>query len=179
MNKKAFSLFVVMILAIVSIGGVYAFDLGSLFGDDSQGGDSSQDPNWETINVGGIDFNIPKNFKLQLDDQFNKTIGDVDYISTFKKYYNESEEIYITVSESPNYEATDDTVRELGGDSETINGIEGYLNYTPGNVSEGNNDGNPIYVEFPSYYTFSYAKDGKLVVVKATEKDFLYDIIIK
>ena len=72
---------------------------------------------------------------------------------------------------------TDDTARHYGGNSETINGVAGYLEYHPQNVTRFVS-GNYIYTitTYP-YYTFAYAKDDKLVVVSASEKEFISDAV--
>ena len=160
MNKKLFALLVVAIIAIVSIGAVNAFDLGSLLG----GGN--------TVTVDGVNFNVPDGFEEVVRNtttKYNKTVDNIAYFS--------NDTLSLSVSKNPSHKATDDTARHYGGNSETINGVAGYLEYHPQNVTRFVS-GNYIYTitTYP-YYTFAYAKDDKLVVVSASEKEFISDAV--
>lgn len=178
MNKKLFALLIATILAIVSIGGVYAMDLGSLLGNDVQ----NNFANGNEVTIDGIRFNVPDGFEEIINNntkQYNETVDDIPYYSKIKNYRNGNDTINIAVSKNPTHRATDDTARGVGGSSETINGIDGYLEYHPEKVTKFTS-GNTIYTfTFFPYYTFSYAKDGKLIVVSASEKEYLSEILIE
>lgn len=168
MNKKLFALLIVAILAIVSIGAVNAFDLGSLLG----GGN--------TVTVDGVNFNVPDGFEEVVRNtttKYNKTVDNIAYFSEIKNYKRDNDTLSLSVSKNPTHKATDDTARHYGGNSETINGVAGYLEYHPQNVTRFVS-GNYIYTitTYP-YYTFAYAKDDKLVVVSASEKEFISDAV--
>ena len=169
MNKKLFAMLILAILAIVSIGGVYAFDLGSLLDDGN------------TVTVDGVKFNVPDGFEEIFNNntkQYNKTVDNIPYFSEIKNYVYDNDTLSLTVSKNPTHKATDDTARHYGGESETINGIDGYLDYHPQTVTKFRS-GNYIYTftTYP-YYTFAYAKDDKLVVVSASEKEYFADVLI-
>ena len=181
MNKKLFIGLILVILAIVSLGGVYALDLG-LSSNDSQSSDNSLNSSAQTVTIDGIDFNIPAGFEEFLTNstkQYNRTIEGIAYFSTIKNYENNNDSIAISVSKNPSHKATQDTAKGVGGDSETINGVDGYLEYHPKNVTNFTS-GNYIFtVTIPEYYTFSYVQDDKLVVITTTDKDFLSEVIIE
>ena len=178
MNKKLLALLFIAILAIVSVGGVYAFDLGSMLGDDSQDLDSQ---NSQKITIDGIDFNIPAEFEENtLNDsvQYNETVDGIPYFSSIKSYHKGNTSLSMSVSENEDHEATDDTARAVGGESETINGIDGYLKYYPPEKIEFENGNTTIVGTLSEYYIFSYAQDGKLVLVRTTDKNIFSDVLI-
>ena len=159
MNKKLFAILIVAILAIVSIGAVNAFDL---------------------VTVDGVNFNVPDGFEEVVRNtttKYNKTVDNIAYFSEIKNYKKDNDTLSLSVSKNPSHKATDDTARHYGGNSETINGVAGYLEYHPQNVTRFVS-GNYIYTitTYP-YYTFAYAKDDKLVVVSASEKEFISDAV--
>ena len=159
---------VVAIIAIVSIVAVNAFYLGSLLG----GGN--------TVTVDGVNFNVPDGFEEVVRNtttKYNKTVDNIAYFSEIKNYKKDNDTLSLSVSKNPSHKATDDTARHYGGNSETINGVAGYLEYHPQNVTRFVS-GNYIYTitTYP-YYTFAYAKDDKLVVVSASEKEFISDAV--
>ena len=169
MNKKLLTLLILAILAIVSIGGVYAFDLGSLLDDGN------------TVTVDGVKFKVPDGFEEIISNsttKYNKTVDNIAYFSEIKNYAYGNDTLSLSVSKNPNNKATDDTARRYGGESETINGVDGYLEYHPQTVTKFTS-GNYIYTftTYP-YYTFAYAKDDKLVVVSASEKEYFSDVLI-
>lgn len=178
MNKKIFALLFIAILAIVSVGGAYAFDLGGMLGDGSQGADSQ---NSQKITIDGIDFNIPSEFEedtINDTTQYNETVDGIPYFSTIKNFHKGKTFITISVCENEDHEATDDTARAVGGESETINGIDGYLKYHPPEKVEFENGNSTLVATLSEYYTFSYAQDGKLVLIETGDKNYLSDILI-
>lgn len=182
MNKKLFTLLILAILAIVSIGGVYALDIGGLLSEDSENADSGLSTDSETITIDGIDFNIPAGFEEFVTNstkQYNRTVEGIAYFSTIKNYDDNNDSISISVSKNPSHKATQATAKAVGGESETINGIDGYLEYHPKNVTQFTS-GKYIYtITIPPYYTFSYAQDDKLVVVTTTDKSYLSEVLIE
>ena len=174
MNKKLFTLLILAILAIVSIGSVYALDLGS--------DDSSQTSSIGKVTIDGIDFNIPDGFEEFITNntkQYNRTVDGVPYFSTIKNYDNDNDSISIAVSKNPTHKATQDTAKGVGGDLETINGIEGYLDYHPKNVTKFKSGNLTFTLTIPPYYSFAYSQDDKLVVIVTTDKDYLSEVLIE
>ena len=89
MNKKLFALLVVAIIAIVSIGAVNAFDLGSLLG----GGN--------TVTVDGVNFNVPDGFEEVVRNtttKYNKTVDNIAYFSEIKNYKKDNDTLSLSVS---------------------------------------------------------------------------------
>ena len=181
MNKKLFIGLILVILAIVSLGGAYALDLG-VSTNDSQSSDSSLNTSAQTVTIDGIDFNIPAGFEEFVTNsttKYNRTIDGIAYFSTIKNYDDNNDSISISVSKNPSHKATVDTAKGVGGDSETINGVDGYLEYHPQNVTNFT-AGNYIYtLTIPEYYTFSYVQDDKLVVITTTDKNYFSEVIIE
>ena len=174
MNKKLFTLLILAILAIVSIGCVYALDLGS--------DDSSQTSSIGKVTIDGIDFNIPDGFEEFITNntkQYNRTVDGVPYFSTIKNYDNDNDSISIAVSKNPTHKATQDTAKGVGGELETINGIEGYLDYHPKNVTKFKSGNLTFTLTIPPYYSFAYSQDDKLVVIVTTDKDYLSEVLIE
>ena len=165
---------IIAILAIVSIGGVYALDLGS--------DDSSQTSSIGKVTIDGIDFNIPDGFEEFITNsttQYNRTVDGVPYFSTIKNYDNDNDSISIGVSKNPTHKATQDTAKGVGGELETINGIEGYLDYHPKNVTKFKSGNLTFTITIPPYYSFAYSQDDKLVVIVTTDKDYLSEVLIE
>ena len=160
MNKKLFALLIIAILAIVSIGGVYALNLGS--------DDSSQTSSIGKVTIDGIDFNIPDGFEEFITNsttQYNRTVDGVPYFSTIKNYDNDNDSISIAVSKNPTHKATQDTAKGVGGELETINGIEGYLDYHPKNVTKFKSGNLTFTLTIPPYYSFAYSLNQYWVFV--------------
>lgn len=181
MNKKLFTGLILVILAIVSISGVYALDLGSLL-EDSQNADSSLNSDSGIVTIDGIDFNIPDDFDEYITNdtrKYNRTVDGIPYFSTIKNYDNGNDSISIGVSKNPSHKATQATAKGVGGESETINGIDGYLDYHPENVTKFTSGKYVYTLTIPPYYTFSYAQDDKLVVIVTTDKKYLSEVLLE
>ena len=155
MNKKIIAIFALLILA-VSVSAVSAFGLSDLTGSSSDAG---------VVTIDGIDFNIPDGFSeeknLAIDGDVNETNG-VQYTTWGKTYINdENKVISIGVATYDGVEVTDEMPQYIGGDKVTINGVDGY-EY---NVA--------------SYDGFTFAKDGKLIIISTNDGDLLQDVVVK
>ena len=155
MNRKIIAIFALLILA-VSVSAVSAFGLSDLTGSSSDAG---------VVTIDGIDFNIPDGFSeeknLAIDGDVNETNG-VQYTTWGKTYVNdENKVISIGVATYDGVEVTDEMPQYIGGDKVTINGVDGY-EY---NVA--------------SYDGFTFAKDGKLIIISTNDGDLLQDVVVK
>ena len=155
MNRKIIAIFALLILA-VSVSAVSAFGLSDLTGSSSDAG---------VVTIDGIDFNIPDGFSeeknLAIDGDVNETNG-VQYTTWGKTYINdENKVISIGVATYDGVEVTDEMPQYIGGDKVTINGVDGY-EY---NVA--------------SYDGFTFAKDGKLIIISTNDGDLLQDVVVK
>ena len=155
MNRKIIAIFALLILA-VSVSAVSAFGLSDLTGSSSDTG---------VVTIDGIDFNIPDGFSeeknLAIDGDVNETNG-VQYTTWGKTYINdENKVISIGVATYDGVEVTDEMPQYIGGDKVTINGVDGY-EY---NVA--------------SYDGFTFAKDGKLIIISTNDGDLLQDVVVK
>ena len=155
MNRKIIAIFALLILA-VSVSAVSAFGLSDLTGSSSDAG---------VVTIDGIDFNIPDGFSeeknLAIDGEVNETEG-VQYTTWGKTYVNdENKVISIGVATYDGVEVTDEMPQYIGGDKVTINGVDGY-EY---NVA--------------SYDGFTFAKDGKLIIISTNDGDLLQDVVVK
>ena len=156
MKKSIFAISVILI-AIIAIGSVSAFDLGSLLG----GGDDSQN---QTVTIGGIDFNIPDGFTEVVNQStVNETVdqGAISFTNNGKVYQSKDDVVAILVADYGEYKITDEIVGSVAGDAKTINNVSGYFK----------TDG--------AYKVFSYAKDNKLVAISATDEAVIGDFLIK
>lgn len=156
MNKKIILGLSLVLIAIMAIGSVSAFDLGSLLGGDDAGEN-------QTVTIDGVDFNIPAGFTEDpnhaTDNKTNEQ-GGITYITNGKLYENNDTIVAILVADYGEYKVTDEIAQSVGGEPKTINNVSGYL------TTDG------------IYSVFNYAKDDKLVVLSATDEDVLADFII-
>ena len=148
MNRKILAIFALLIVAI-SISAVSAFSLGDLIGSGSEA---------ETVTIDGIDFNIPAGFveeeKLAMNGEVNESQG-IKYTTWGKTYANdENDVISIGVATYDGVEVDNSIASYIGGADKTINGVDGYeYNVAP-------------------FEGFTYAKDGKLVIISVILKLF-------
>lgn len=152
LNKKILFTLSLVILAIFAIGSVSAFDLGFLSGDSE-----------ETVTIDGIDFNVPDGFTEDADEEIvneSNVRSGITYLTNSKCFENGDTVVVILVADYGEYKVTDDIAKEVGGDATTINGIDGYLS------------------EDGFFYVFNYAKNDKLVVLSANDKDVIGDFLI-
>ncbi|WP_407377472.1 hypothetical protein [Methanobrevibacter sp.] len=148
MNKKIFLFSIAVLIAIAGLSVVAAV------GADSQG---------ETVTIEGIDFNIPKGFKenktFEIVNQSDETAG-LSYVMNGKSFEKGADFMSLLVSEYDGLEVTDDIVAATGGDAKNIGGQDGYMaNKNP-------------------YTTFSYHKNGKLVVLSTDNPDLFEEFIV-
>lgn len=156
MNKKIILGISLVLIAVMAIGAVSAFDLGSLLG-----GDDAED---QTVTIDGIDFNIPAGFVEDPNEAtVNETneISGITYITNGKLYEKNGTFVALLVADYGKYKVTDEIAKSVGGDAKTINNVSGYL------TTDG------------IYKVFNYAKDDKLVVISTTDEDVISDFIIE
>ena len=152
MNKKILLLASIVVLAVVAIGSVSAFDLGSLTGGDEG----------TTVTIGGEEFTIPAGYEENTDLAVDDNVTEY---STFTSTLNEKvfdkgdDFIIIMVSEYDGTDVDDDLINFLHGESKKINDIEGF---------QQNDD---------TTFSFSYGKDNKVITVSATQEEVLNQII--
>ncbi|MBR4448304.1 hypothetical protein [Methanobrevibacter sp.] len=155
MNRKILAIFALLIVAI-SISTVSAFGLDDLIGSSSEA---------ENVTIDGIDFNIPAGFVEDEDMAVNGEVNEsqgIEYTTWGKTYANdENDVISIGVATYDGVEVDDSIPAYIGGDKLSVNGVDGY-DY---NV--------------PPFEGFTYAKDGKLVIISVTDDALLKDIVIK
>ena len=130
-------------------------------GDSASGSDSS---NVKKVKIEGISFNVPDGFKEvpgdAFDDYKNTADNDIKYSISQKAFAKGGEKMTVGVITYDGYDVDDSVAEGIGGDSKTINGVDGY------EYKDGSDKG------------FVYAKDGKLVVALADD-DLLDEIIVK
>lgn len=155
MNKKILALF--LLVAIVSVSAVSAFELGDLFNMGSSSGN---------VTVDGVNFTLPSGFKEVSNDSVENNLSsdiiDVNLSVSAKTFLNDKGDLII-ISVSQSNVPVNETLAEYaaeGGNKTTINGIEGY------SFSESGSEG------------FVFVKDGKEVYISATDKQMLNDIKI-
>ena len=154
MKKSIFAISIILV-AIVAIGSVSAFDLASLFGGD----DSSEN---QTVTIAGIDFNVPAGFSEDTNySAVNQTVDEsgVSITNNLKTFVNNNTVVAVLVAEYKDFNITDEIVGIVAGDAKTINNVSGYLS----------TDGN--------YKVFSYVKDNKLVVISTNDENVIGDFI--
>ena len=153
MNKKIILGLSLVLVAVIAMGSVSAFDLGSMLGGEEN----------ETVTIDGIDFNIPDGYtedpKEATINETNEQSG-ITYITNGKVYEKGSTVVALLVADYGKYKVTDEIAQSVGGDAKTINNVSGYLS----------TDG--------IYKVFNYAKDDKLVVISTTDEDAIADFII-
>lgn len=117
-----------------------------------------------SVDVGSYKFDIPDGYKqdhmYDIDNQ--KTFTNfMDTHSNGKTFFKSGDEITVTVNAPDNGDQPDDLAAFFGGDKTEIANKTGYLSF----------DGH--------IYTFSYVNDGDWILVKATNKDMIKDILPK
>ena len=154
MNKKIILGLSLVVIAVMAIGAVSAFDLGSLLGGSEN----------QTVTIDGIDFNVPEGY-VEVEDQaiINETQvqGPITYTTNCKVYGKDSTEVALLVGNYGEYNVTDDVVAGLGGEAKTIKNVKGYMDHDD------------------EYYVFSYAKDNKLAVISTNDESAIADFIIE
>ena len=157
MNKKIFAILTLLVVA-VGVSAVSAFDL-----NDLMGGISSDEA--QNVTIDGIDFVIPAGYvedeNLSLDGVKNNTAG-VEYLTWGKTYENDKDDVIsIGVATYDGVEVDESMPAYIGGDEKTINGVKGY-DY-----------------DVKPFSGFTYAKNGKLVIISLTDEKVLDELIVK
>ena len=120
----------------------------------------------EYVTLAGVNFAIPDGFsEVENESVYNEQVDNpvLDLNFSSKVYTNASGDAIILSVSALNGPADDNYTRDLAGDGAnktTINGVEGY--------------------EFsdPAFDGFSYAKNGRLVVISSTDKELFKDVIV-
>ena len=156
LNKKVLVL-LSLFLVVASVASVSAFNVSDLFLSGSATNNAT---------VEGINFNLPDGFSEVDSSSAKNEILNNSYLdlnmSTQVFMNDKGDNIEISVSDSSLIKA-DDSIAEtvsMGGNQTQINGVNGY-NF-----------------DVAGYSGFTYAKDGKLVVVSASDKELLKDVIV-
>lgn len=155
MNKKILFALSVVLVAIVAIGTVSAFDLsdlGSLFGA----------PKDQKVVLDGENFTIPGTFKENANISDNGTVNDYYLFksSDYKKgFTNGTSYINILITEYNNTKVGDDLVNFMNGSSKNISGVKGY-----------------IYSD-DTGFTYSYSKDNKVISIQSDKEELIAPVI--
>ena len=156
LNKKVLVL-LSLFLVVASMAAVSAFNVSDLFLSGSA---------TKNATVEGVNFNLPDGFsEVDASSSKNEVLNNsyLDLNMSTQVFMNDKgDNIEISVSDSSLIKA-DDSIAEtisMGGIKTQINGVDGY-NF-----------------DVAGYSGFTYAKDGKLVVVSASDKELLNDVII-
>lgn len=156
MNKKILFALSVVVVAIVAIGTVSAFDLsdlGSLFGGAPQD---------QIVTIDGENFTIPGTFKENENISDNGTVNDY-YLFTVsdygKGYFNGTNYINIFVTDYNTTEIGDELVNYMNGTSKDINGLKGYIYSDDTGV------------------TYTFAKNNKVISIQSDNEELIAPVI--
>ena len=157
MNRKILAILTILVVAL-SITAVSASGLFDFAGD-------SQKAEAQNVTIDGIDFVIPAGYtedeSLAVDGVKNDTEG-VKYTTWGKTYENDAHDVIsIGVATYDGVEVDESMPAYIGGAEKTINGVNGY------EYKVGSFDG------------FTYAKNGKLVIISLTDAKALDELIVK
>ena len=152
MNKKILFALSVAIVAIVAMGTVSAFDLGSLFGA----------PPDKNITLDGETFTIPGTFKENQNVSNNGTVKDYAFFKTTeyaKGFINDTNFINILIFDYNGTELNVDLINYNNGTPKNISGEKGFLYH----------DG--------AAYTYSYAKGNKVISIQSDKESLIGPVI--
>ena len=157
MNKKILAILSFLIV-VAGMSAAAAFDVSDL---SSVIFNSPAD----NITVSGIDFSIPEGFNEVENESLDNVPDDnpyVDYNISSKTFLNGTGEVIMVAVSSSDIAANDTFAKDasMGGNKTKINGVDGY---------EFND---------PDFNSFTFAKDGKLVIISASDKELLNDVVI-
>ena len=156
MNKKIFFALSVAVVAIAAIGTVSAFDLsdlGSFFG---------MTPQDQTVTIDGENFTIPGTFKENENVSKNGTVNDYYLFKCTEYgqgYINDTNYINILIFDYDTTELGDDLINYMNGTSKDISGVKGFL-YSD-----------------DIGYTYSYAKDNKVISIQSDNEELIAPVI--
>lgn len=113
--------------------------------------------------VSGVDFNVPSGFVADkdLDIDAKMDINDYTMKMTGKGYTKNMSAFMVLVTEYSGMDIPDSILDTLSGDMKKINGVTGLQDYNG------------------TYTTFTYLKNGKLVIVSASDDSLLGKIVTK
>lgn len=159
MKRKILIVLSFVIVALVAMGCVSAFeindiipDIGSIFGSEPD----------QNVTIDGITFHIPGTFKENTNISKNGTVEEYysfKTISYAKGYQNDTNYINILIFEYDGTDLDENLINYMDGTSKNINGTDGYLFY----------DG--------IGYTFSYAQDNKVVSIQTDNENIIANVI--
>lgn len=138
--------------ALVLAGAVAAADL------------TSPSQNDEIVTVDGIDFKIPAGFSEDPDYAINgeaNETGGITYTTWGKTFEKGSAILSVAVASYDGAEVNDAVAQYVGDEKMSVNGVDGY-NYTMG-----------------PFNGFTYAKNGKLVIITSNDDGILEDVVVK
>lgn len=151
MNKKIITVFALLIV-VISISAVSAFDLGDLFGTGEN----------ETVTIKGIDFNIPEGYKEDSTNPFNIIEGFIKdgYDLDGKVYKKDNTKVGIFVYKYNSSDSDYDDILSNFANETTINDVGGFIEFD-------DND-----------YVFVYTQDDSVVMIASNDKNVIGDFII-
>ena len=158
MNKK---ILVLLSFAVVVAGMSTAFAL-----DLNNFSNVILDSPEENVTVSGIDFTVPQGYsEIENESYEGEPLGNpyLDVNLSSKSFMNLNGDVLIFSVSSSSVPANDDFAKDAAGEegnSTTINGVNGY---------EYNDT---------DFYGFTFAKDGKLVIMSATDKEVFNDAVV-
>lgn len=151
MNKKIISI-CALLLVVISISAVSAFDLGDLFGT-----------NEKTVNVNGVDFILPDGFKedtTNTSKEATSALKDLGLNVTVKIYTNGSSAVGFYVSNYTSLGLKSDVVlNTIGGNPTTVKNVTGLM--------KSENGAN----------MFSYTQGDYLILINTNNKDLINQVI--
>lgn len=156
MNKKIILALSVAIVAIAAIGTVSAFDLsdlGSLFG---------MQPENQTVTIDGENFTIPGTFKENDNVSNNGTVNDYLLFKCTEYgqgYINGTNYINILISDYNTTDLGDNLINYNNGTSKEISGVKGFM------------------YQDDVGYTYSYAKDNKVISIQSDNEKLINPVI--
>ncbi len=152
MNRKIIAIFAIFVLAIVCASAVQAVEAT------------------QNVKIAGVDFQIPDGFKENNKFSANAEPDESGKVFNSVKAYEKGDDvIYICVGNYSDREITLDDVSEMGSESKTINGVEGYT-YDEGWVAG---------YEDKTLYGFLYPKNGDFVLILTTDESLLDSVVVK
>ena len=150
MNKKIFTVLALLIV-VTSISAVSAFDLGDIFGISGD----------ETVNIKGIDFNIPAGYKEDSTNPFNIIEGFIKdgYDLDGKVYKKDNTEVGIFVYKYNSSDSDYDDIISNFANETTINDVGGFIEFDDKD------------------YVFVYTQDDSIVMIASNDKNVIGDFI--
>ena len=114
------------------------------------------------VTIGGLNFTVPDGYKENVTQEIvnaENQVGRVNYTMNAKVFEKGNSEIAVLVSDYGIFNVTDEIVQLVGGQQKTIKNVSGFYNM------EGN------------FTSFSFAKNGDLVVLSANDEKAIEDFL--